>query len=53
LLDRSCEALRQAGHQTAILSTEAGTRAERHYRAAAWTATGTSPRSELIFRKAL
>jgi len=53
LLDRSCEALRQAGHQTAILSTEAGTRAERHYRAAGWTATGTSPRGELIFRKAL
>ena len=53
LLDRSCDALREAGHQTAVLSTEPGTRAERHYRAAGWTVTGGSPRGELIFQKAL
>jgi len=53
LLDRCCNALREAGHKTAVLSTEPGTLAERHYRAAGWTEAGTSPRGDLIFRKAL
>ena len=53
LLDRSRDALREAGHQTALVSTEPGTRAERHYRAAGWTVAGISPRGELVFQKAL
>lgn len=53
LLDRSCDALREAGHQAAVLSTEPGTRAERHYRAAGWIVAGTNPRGELIFQKTL
>jgi GNAT superfamily N-acetyltransferase len=51
LLDRSCDALREAGHQTAVLSAEPGTRAERHYRAAGWTVAGTSTRGQLILQK--
>ena len=53
LLQQACEALREAGHREAWLTTEPGTRAERHYRAAGWTASGYSPKGELIFRKAL
>src|SRR6266567_935345 len=31
LLRTACAALREAGHTTAVLTTEPGTRAERHY----------------------
>jgi GNAT superfamily N-acetyltransferase len=53
LLAKACEALRDAGHREAWLTTEPGTRAEHHYRAAGWTASGYSEKGELIFRKAL
>jgi GNAT superfamily N-acetyltransferase len=53
LLETACDALRAAGHQTAMLTTEPDTRAERHYRAAGWTTTGINAKGELIFRKAL
>ena len=53
LLAKACDALRGAGHREAWLTTEPGTRAERHYRAAGWTASGYSPKGELIFRKVL
>ena len=53
LLQQACDALRAAGHCEAWLTTEPGTRAERHYRAAGWTASGYSQNGELIFRKAL
>src|SRR5690349_5858228 len=33
LLKVACDALRAAGHRAATLSTDPGTRAERHYRA--------------------
>lgn len=53
LLSKACDALRKAGHCEAWLTTEPGSRAERHYRAAGWTADGRSAKGELIFHKAL
>jgi GNAT superfamily N-acetyltransferase len=53
LLKAACDSLRTAGHTTATLSTDLGTRAERHYRAAGWTATGHNAKGELIFQKPL
>lgn len=53
LLQQACDALRVAGYREARLTTSPGTRAERHYRAASWTASGDSAKDELIFRKAL
>jgi len=53
LFEAACETLRKAGHRTALLTTDPGTRAERFYRAAGWTIIGTSPKGELIFRSAL
>jgi GNAT superfamily N-acetyltransferase len=53
LLAKACDALRDGGYREAWLTTEPGTRAERHYRAAGWVADGYSARGELTFRKPL
>jgi GNAT superfamily N-acetyltransferase len=53
LLRATCDRLRDAGHATATLSTDPGTRAERHYRAAGWTVTGENAKGELVFQKPL
>ncbi|HEV2336116.1 MAG TPA: GNAT family N-acetyltransferase [Stellaceae bacterium] len=53
LLQAACDALRETGHRTARLRVAAGTRAERHYRAAGWTATATNDEGELVFTKPL
>jgi len=53
LLRAACETLRSAGYKIATLSTEPGTRAERHYRADGWTTTGYSERGEIVFQKPL
>ena len=53
LLARACDALREAGHPEARLTAAPGSPAERHYRAAGWTASGHNAKAELIFRKAL
>jgi GNAT superfamily N-acetyltransferase len=53
LFEAACDTLRKAGHRTALLTTEPGTRAERFYRAAGWRVVGTSPKGELIFRSTL
>jgi GNAT superfamily N-acetyltransferase len=53
LLKAICDTLRAAGHTTATLSTEPGTRAERHYRADGWTVTGHNESGELVFQKPL
>ena len=53
LLKTACEALREAGHQEAVLTTSPGTRAERHYRAAGWTDGGADDIEGLILRKPL
>jgi GNAT superfamily N-acetyltransferase len=53
LFEAACETLRRAGHRTAMLTTEPGTRAERFYRSAGWEVVGDSPHGELIFRSIL
>jgi GNAT superfamily N-acetyltransferase len=53
LFKAACDVLRQAGHRTALLTTDPGTRADRFYQAAGWTALGTSISGELIFRSTL
>jgi GNAT superfamily N-acetyltransferase len=53
LLKAACETLREAGHKIATLSTEPGTRAERHYRADGWNAAGTTDRGEILFQKSI
>ena len=53
LLKATCDTLRAAGHSTATLSTEPGTRAERHYRADGWTAVSRTEGGELVFQKPL
>ncbi len=42
--------LREAGHRTATLSTESGSRADRFYREAGWTALHIDKRGEQVFR---
>jgi GNAT superfamily N-acetyltransferase len=53
LLAAACDVLRRAGHRTGLLTTDPGTRAERFYRAAGWTALGSTVGGELIFRSTL
>jgi|SRR5271163_3936542 len=53
LLKATCDTLRAAGHTAAMLSTEPGTRAERHYRADGWTAISGTERGDLVFQKPL
>jgi GNAT superfamily N-acetyltransferase len=53
LLKTACDALREAGHSIVSLTTEPGSRAERHYRADGWTVAGRSATGELVFRKPL
>jgi len=53
LLRRACDKLREAGHATAVLTTEPETRAERHYLADGWSVIGTGPKNQLVFRKPL
>jgi GNAT superfamily N-acetyltransferase len=53
LLRAACDTLRAAGYARASLSTDSGTRAERHYRADGWTVTGRNDKGELVFQKPL
>lgn len=53
LLDAACRHLAAAGHATAWLSTDAGTRAARFYRLQGWTETGRTADGEIRFEKAL
>lgn len=53
LLKAACNALREAGHRIASLSTKPGTEAERHYRADGWKVTRTNQRGELVLQKPL
>jgi hypothetical protein len=45
--------LRDAGHRAVTLTTDPGTRADRFYREAGWTALGIDERGEQIFRSPL
>ena len=53
LLMKACAVLREAGHRTAMLTTDPGTRADRFYREAGWTALEIDQRGEQVFRLAL
>lgn len=53
LLPRACEDLRGAGFSAATLTTGAGTRAERFYRANGWEETGRQDDGQIVFRKPL
>jgi GNAT superfamily N-acetyltransferase len=53
LLPFACTTLRNARYTIATLSTDAGTRAERLYRADGWTETGKNTKGELVFEKRL
>jgi GNAT superfamily N-acetyltransferase len=50
LISLACATLRQAGHKTATLGTEPGTRAERFYRRNGWTSFGHKSNGEILFR---
>jgi hypothetical protein len=45
--------LTESGHASAVLTTEAGTRAERFYRAGGWKEIGRKDDGQIIFRKNL
>jgi len=51
--NRACAVLKESGHATAVLTTEAGTRAERFYRADGWTEIGRKEDGQIIFQKNL
>jgi GNAT superfamily N-acetyltransferase len=53
LFAKACEVLREAGHRTASLTTQPGSRADRFYQKAGWKVIGTSARSERIFEGVL
>lgn len=53
LLPLACAMLKDSGHATAVLTTEARTRAERFYRTDGWTEAGRKPDGQIIFRKSL
>ena len=53
LLDRCCDHLHAAGHDSATLYTREGSRAEGFYRALGWTRDGVTDAGHPIFRKAL
>jgi GNAT superfamily N-acetyltransferase len=53
LLPPACDTLKRSGHAAAVLTTEAGSRAERFYRADGWTEIGRKEDGQIIFRKYL
>ena len=53
LLALACATVRRAGHETARLNTEAGTRAEQFYRTNGWIPVGRTPKGEIIFERTL
>ena len=50
LLARACAVLRVAGHRTATLGTEPGSRADRFYRRAGWTPLHIDRHGEQVLR---
>lgn len=53
LLPKACQDLWAAGFSAATLTTGAGTRAERFYRADGWQEIGRQDDGQIIFRKPL
>jgi RimJ/RimL family protein N-acetyltransferase len=53
LLPLACDVLKESGRASAVLTTEAGTRAERFYRTDGWTEVGRKENRQIIFQKNL
>ena len=53
LLPLACDLLKASGHARAVLTTAAGTRAERFYRTDGWTEIGRKEDGQIIFQKNL
>ena len=53
LLLLACRELKDSGHMKAVLTTEAGTRAEHFYRTDGWTEIGRQEDGQIIFQKNL
>jgi ribosomal protein S18 acetylase RimI-like enzyme len=53
LLALACGTLRAAGFETATLSTEPGTRADRFYRTNGWIEIGRNAKGEIVFQRQL
>ena len=53
LLPLVCAVLKESGYTTAVLTTEAGTPAERFYRTNGWTEVGRKEDGQIIFQKSL
>ncbi len=53
LLTAACATLRAAGHGVATLAVEPDSPAERHYRAAGWSAAGPRRAGPLVLQKPL
>lgn len=53
LIARACASLAAAGHRTATLDTEPGTRAEAFYRRQGWEDRGLDATGERLFSRAL
>jgi GNAT superfamily N-acetyltransferase len=53
LLPFACDVLKESGRAAAVLTTEAGTRAERFYRTDGWTEVGRKEDGQIIFQKSL
>jgi ribosomal protein S18 acetylase RimI-like enzyme len=49
LLALACDTLRAAGFETATLSTDPGTRADRFYRTNGWIEIGRNAKGEIVF----
>jgi GNAT superfamily N-acetyltransferase len=49
LFPYACQSLKDAGHRTASLSTETGTRAEKFYMKAGWTKGEVNEKNEVLF----
>jgi len=53
LIARACASLAEAGHTTATLDTEPGTRAAEFYRRQGWKEGGLDAAGELLFSRSL
>jgi GNAT superfamily N-acetyltransferase len=53
LLPPACDILKASGYAMAVLTTAAGTRAERFYRIDGWTEVGRKEDGQIIFQKSL
>jgi GNAT superfamily N-acetyltransferase len=51
LLPLACDIVKESGHAKVVLTTKAGTRAERFYRTDGWAEVGRKEDGQIIFQK--